>query len=383
MIVGYMRLYRHPTYMAKLVSITSKYQGIDVIFLRPRDINMKTGKVKGKMFINNSWIEVETDLPPFIDINQFCFKKKYRETMDYLREHTLLSDNTRLRLNKYKLQSALKEDNSFSHLVIPTLKIKSFEEIGEFLNSFPTVVIKPIGGSFGDNVYILKKEGTNCYIIKFEDKERVITSEELYDFYEENIKDKNYMLQKYIDSRSKQGHPYDCRINVEKNGEGKWVVARKIIRIGIGQKVVSNISKGGGVSNTEPFLRTNFGQMREKIEQELNEIAETLPYKVEKLRKTKLMTLGIDIGIDSSGEVYVFELNSSPGTSQLRSEAALLRAEYYKYVLENVLEIEPELTEAEKLKGEIQTLKAERKLVMKERKSAIKEKEFYKKKYEK
>jgi len=158
---------------------------------------------------------------------------------------------------------------------------------------------------------------------------------EFYNFYMEEIHDNKYIIQKFIDSRSVQGHPYDCRINVEKNGEGEWTLARKFIRIGIGQKVVSNISQGGGVSNTIPFLKSNFPKEYLKIERKLEEVGKIIPKKVEELRGTTLMTLAIDVGIDKNGEVYIFEVNSAPGTTQLRDRIALIRSDYYKYVLLN------------------------------------------------
>lgn len=334
MIVGFMRNFRKPSYLAKLVAVVSKYQGIELIYLRPSDVNVKKGTVNGRMFIDNSWVSVEVPLPKFIDISPYCFKQKNRKIIEYLRKNTILSDNRIVRMNKEELQNELKKDKQFSHLVIPTIKVHNFNDIESFLEKYNKVVLKPISGQFGVGIYVLKKKG-DSYILVHQDKETEISHTELISFFDERIKSKSYILQRYIASKSLQGHPFDCRINVEKNGEGKWVIAKKFIRIGIGQRIVSNISQGGGVSRTKPFLKANYGTKWREIEDNLNKIAETLPYKIEKLRKTKLMTLGIDIGIDTDGRLYLFETNSAPGTTQLRSEAALLRSQYYRYVLEN------------------------------------------------
>ena len=332
--IGFMRNNKNPTELAKLVSITSKSYGIDVIYLRPKDVDMLNGKVSGKIFINNKWIQIQTELPKFIDISRFCFKRKNREIINYLRENTILSDDGRISFNKKRLQEKLSEDPKFKNLVIPSKIANEFDDILNFVEDYKKIVLKPVSGQFGDGIYILIKDDKN-YRLLFKDNEEILSKQEIHNFFNEKIKGKRYLIQKYINSKTRQGYPFDCRINVEKNGKGEWETARKFIRIGIGQKVVSNISQGGGVSNVKPFLKTNFGDKWKQIINDIDEIANTLPYKIEQLRETELMTLGIDIGIDSDGKVYLFETNSAPGTTQLRAEVALLRAQYYNFVLNN------------------------------------------------
>lgn len=79
--------------------------------------------------------------------------------------------------------------------------------------------------------------------------------------YEEIFSDNRYVVQKYIQSRTWQGDPFDCRIHLEKNGNGHWRIIKKSIRIGIGQKVISKVNQGGGVSDCKAFLAANFEGM--------------------------------------------------------------------------------------------------------------------------
>jgi len=67
----------------------------------------------------------------------------------------------------------------------------------------------------------------------------------------------------------------------------------------------------------------------------LNQIAATLPYKIEELRGTHIMSLGIDIGIDRNGELYLFEVNDGPSTATLISDVAYHKSNYYNYILTN------------------------------------------------
>ncbi|WP_019378062.1 YheC/YheD family protein [Virgibacillus halodenitrificans] len=330
MLIGFMRNLLQPTKMARLTTMLCKYYGMDLIYIRPRDIDMNTNKVQGKMLVNDEWLTVQTDLPEFIDISPYCFKHK--EIMNYLRGKVILSDTGLNLLGKEKLQQVLKEDRNFSKYVIPTKSADNIENIYELLKKFSTVVMKPIGGEKGKGVYILRKD-EKTFTLGHKKEERKLNEKEFEKFYNDNIKNSRYIVQKYIKSRTKNGDPFDCRLHVEKNGEGKWVLAKKYIRIGIGQKVISNVNQGGGIADTKAFLMANFGDDWARINKKLNQLAVTLPYKIEKMRNTSMMTLGLDVGIDLDGELYIFESNGAPLTTSIRAEVAMLRTKYYKFVL--------------------------------------------------
>src|SRR5699024_1618332 len=103
------------------------------------------------------------------------------------------------------------------------------------------------------------------------------------------------------------------------------------------QTVISNVNQGGGISDLLPFLKANFGEQAAEINEKINGLAETLPYKVEELRGTHIMTLGLDIGIDQNGDLYLFEVNDGPATFAVKAEAGFLRANYYKYLFKKVI----------------------------------------------
>lgn len=335
MIIGFMRNFKTPNYMANLSAKLCEHHGLKLIYIRPQDVNIEKGTVQGKILIDNEWIKTEAPLPNFIDISIYCYKKKNRKIMNYLREKVFLSDNNTNRLGKEKLQKILKQDTNFAHLTIPSFKIRdSLGDLKKFLDKYSTIVMKPIRGERGKGIYILSHHGEN-YLVGHNKEEMTLSHDELEHFFSETIKNNNYIAQKYIQSRTLQGDPFDCRVHVEKNGAGKWEIAKKYIRIGIGQKVISNVNQGGGISEPKPFLKANFGDQWKEIDEKLNNLGKTLPYKIEDLRQTHIMSLGIDVGIDKTGELYVFESNSAPSTKALKAEVTMLRTDYYKYIVDN------------------------------------------------
>jgi len=335
--IGIMRNNSEPTYLSKLIAVYSKAFGINVLYIRPKDVNIETGTVNAQEFNKGKWEEVQTELPAFIDISQFCFKKENRDIIKYLRANTYLSDNGLNRNNKIKFIEKLKKDPKLNYLLIPTDRVEDLETIKAFSMKYNKMILKPTSGQFGNDIYFLSRDKKNQYLLQHGRESSKLSKKELENFFNEILTNKKYIVQKYIESKTKQGHPFDCRINVEKDGQGQWTVAKMFFRIGIGQKVVSNISQGGAVATLNNFLKANYPPEQIKsIKESLNKIAKSIPLKVEEIRKQELITLGIDVGIDKDGSVYLFEVNGAPGTSQLRETVAELRAQYYKYIIEKL-----------------------------------------------
>lgn len=336
--IGMMAPFKNPTELAKFTSMICKSYGIELIYLRAKDVNIENGTVRGKIFFNNEWHEKESEIPQFIDISPYSFKRKNRVVTSYLKRKTFLSDDRKNVLTKRTLQEYLRQDPEFSSLVIPTFDIIQYKDLQRYSEQYSKFVLKPSGGIQGKGIYIIEKHN-NKYLIGHKITEKSFDEDEMEKFYKENIHNKGYIFQKYITSRTPQGDPFDCRIHVEKNGDGEWESARNYIRIGIGQKVVSNVNQGGGIADVKQFLKANYGEKGSEINERLNTLAMTLPYKVEQLRGTHIMSLGIDIGISKDGELYIFEVNDGPSTKPVISEVAYLRSNYYKYILEHKLGI--------------------------------------------
>ena len=384
--------FNKPTKIAKYISLISQVYGIEVIYMRPSDIDIENETVTGKVFDNNEWVEKQTDIPPFIDIAPYCFKKENKAITDYLKRNTFLSDNQYGLLSKRALQEQLLKDPEFSHLVIPTHKVNSFEDMQYHLEKYSKVVLKPLGGLQGKGIYVLEKI-ENGYLLGHKFRGDQLNEDELEEFFKHSIAKKGYILQQYVSSRTNGGDPFDCRIHVEKNQDGEWESARNYIRIGIGQKVISNVNQGGGISNPIPFLKANFGDQWKTINRKLNQLAVTLPYKVEALRGTNIMTLGMDIGIGRDGQFYLFEVNNGPSTSAVIAEVAYLRSNYYRYILRTRLDTpvnnrvkyedyEAALKEKDNNRKKAEKVKKENEYYKKQYKAVKNDNEYYKKKYE-
>ncbi|WP_080875279.1 YheC/YheD family protein [Oceanobacillus timonensis] len=336
MIIGFMRNFTNPSTTAKLFSKVCKGEGLDILYMHPKDVDMENNSVNGRLLVGDKWKRIKTELPRIIDISPYSLTKS-KKLSKYLRKNAYLTDNGLNRISKDRLQELFAEDEKFNKYIIPSKHIADFNDILEFIDKYSEVVIKPVNGLMGKGVYRVRKRD-DMYVVGFRTSDTEYTEEVFKDFYEKNIANKNHIIQKFICSRTaQQDDPFDCRIHVEKNGSGKWEIAKIYVRIGIGQKVISNVNQGGGIADVKQFLTANFPDKQKVILKKLKGLGNAFPYKIEEVRNTELMTLGMDVGIDENGELYLFEVNSIPTVANIRAEVALLRCEYYKYLIKNII----------------------------------------------
>src|SRR5699024_8102843 len=331
MIVGFMRNNPKPFGFVRLLAKTSKYNDIDLVYFCPRDIDIKRKKVNGKFLIENKWVSKEIDIPSFIDASPYSFK--YKKVIRFLKENTIISTDSIG--SKDETYVKLEEDGDFSHLLIPTGKHVHFNDFLDFINKHDKVVVKPRDGLRGRGISMIEKKW-NKYKVSYQRDEQTVNKTELEKLYNESWGPENFILQKYVISRTLAGEPFDCRIRLEKNGRGTWAVAIYLVRIGSNQKVVSNVAQGGSVTSLKPFLEANFPDVEAQIRESIKEIAKSLPYKIESLYNVDLSSLGLDIGIDRSGKLYLFEVENGPGFEFGEGRVASLKSEYYKYITNKI-----------------------------------------------
>ena len=78
------------------------------------------------------------------------------------------------------------------------------------------------------------------------------------------LKSNSYMIQRYVQARTKKGEPFDIRAHMQKNYEGKWVITRIYPRMGNKKSILSNISRGGRTQPLEDFLEAEFPDKKQE-----------------------------------------------------------------------------------------------------------------------
>ena len=326
--IGYIRSEKKPNKMLRMLAKMCAYYGNELVYFRPGDINYESKTIHGQILIDNQWETREVPIPPYIDINPPCLKKK--KVASFLKKYSTLSLNKNLG-TKEEVNQKIVEEGTFKDLIIPYILSDGFESFDRFLSKHKKVILKPKNGIQGKRIYMVERDKRKFIVTSGNDEER-LSKRQLKMFYNRNIKEGNYLIQKYVHSRTLAGDPFDVRVRLEKNGKGEWKVVIYLVRIGTSQKVVSNVAQGGSVNLLKPFLEANFPEQADNLRKEIKRFGKEIPKKIEEIFNQDLIALGLDLAIEPDGSIYMFEVETNPGRTFGEGEIALTKADYYDYV---------------------------------------------------
>lgn len=165
-------------------------------------------------------------------------------------------------MSKLEAYSLLEKSPRYKELLIPYETYTSSDQLHKFITTHEQIIIKPNKGSFGDNILFLNYSGDDSVEYQLDDQQGTVSFEKLNEWI--SLEEEDIVLQKFIKSQTIAGEPFDVRIHVLKNGEGKWRIANIYPRKGNIDGVTSNLSGGGSTSTWAQFFNNEFQNMNGK-----------------------------------------------------------------------------------------------------------------------
>ncbi|HBI03376.1 MAG TPA: hypothetical protein DDY49_05015 [Paenibacillaceae bacterium] len=295
--------------------------GINVFVFLPTEVDFENKMVTGYQYNNYRWEKHLFPLPSFV-YDRCSNRKKYRNQIQQLKAKPSVVFLGHVLPNKWKNYQHMIQHSGLLPYIPPTELIDSMHEIGQWLEDYQSVVIKPIQNSLGIGVMkIAQTDG--YYTLQGRDYKNKILFKEfadqaaLYSWLHSHLKNKT-MIQPYLSLCTDEGVPFDIRVLVQKGGNGKWKETGRAVRAGVKNGITSNLCGGGKAFSVNEFLMKFFSQEEiTEINQTIDSIVSELPSFIES-RHGRLVELGIDIGVDKNGEVWIIEINSKPGRASFR-----------------------------------------------------------------
>ncbi|KEO84226.1 YheC/YheD family protein [Tumebacillus flagellatus] len=220
-------------------------------------------------------------------------------------------------VNKREMYAYMLEQDATKDLVPRTDRLRTADGLERFTRTHPYVYLKPIGGSLGMGILAVKRRADH-YVTRYRKQGRHQTAKfrearSLYSFVKRYNPDRIYMMQEGIHLMQHDGSPTDFRVHMHKNGAGQWQVAGIGAKIAGKGAVTTHVHNGGHVLAGDVVLRDWYGDeaaaMRKKIEETSVRVAQTM----EGMLQGPVGEWGLDVGIDESRRIWVFEANAKPG----------------------------------------------------------------------
>lgn len=293
----------------------AKAEGMQFYYFTPRAVNFTTRTIQAKVLEEGVWQEKTVPFPDVI-YNAGSPEKLAisKNILRLLRKEIPFTTNSIG--NKLNITKRLQEGKEFASYLIPTISVKNEAQFYQHIQIYKKVVFKPVEGRKGKGIYFISKLANGYEVQKDTGKER-FTKEQLDLFLQQHLAVETFILQPYIQSTLKSGQVFDFRIHVQKNGQGEWIITTVYPRVAPQGSIIPNINNGGFTNYLEPFLQLQFPDEAFNIKRMLEHFGLSLARHLDDIQMVKFQEvideIGIDVGLDENGKLWIYEVNWRPG----------------------------------------------------------------------
>ncbi|MBS4173955.1 YheC/YheD family protein [Bacillus sp. FJAT-49736] len=204
----------------------------------------------------------------------------------------------------------------------PSTERLTDNRINEFLNHYPFVYVKPVGGREGRGVIRIEKNMNGSYTVNgYTYKKEKINKEfsnleEVIAFlHYSNVKKSlpSCIIQQGISSLTPNGQALGVRVHIQSIGD-KWVLGGMLGKLGSQDDGIVNRNCGAKALLVRKLFVEHL-QMNEAKAQALENNIQEICLEAGKVFREQydwIVECGINIGIDRNGDVWIFEVNMRP-----------------------------------------------------------------------
>lgn len=285
-----------------------------------KDLDSKGKYINGYMpvkFENNKWTWQRQRLPmPDAIYNRMAVaaSSPAYNKIKLIQESVpdIIIRNRITKISKWKIAELLQGDSSTKKYIPETHLLRGPEDIIKMLEKYPMIYLKPVRRSLGLGIIKMESSTEGNYTAYYNinginlkttgDVNWILT--ELSGL----MGKRGYIVQQGISVALYRENLFDLRVTIQKDGTGEWSFTRWAARVAAPGNIVSNVAAGGKGVPAEKVLTDIFDDRIQSIENEVKRAGFFIAKALEK-RLNDIGDLGLDIGIDMDGRIYLFEVN--------------------------------------------------------------------------
>jgi hypothetical protein len=290
-------------------------QGLLYVFCS-EGIDTENNKIEGYYYnpnytnVDEMWIKGVFPLPSSIFKRVFMFRDKNRKKLTEMTGNRIFNSYWRSKLEFWRVAS--KDPDIKSHT--PYTKVfRTFDDLEKMLDAFKTVYLKLNLGCFAYGLIRVTKSEEGYFIQRASDeiprtfKNR--TGAQAYLI--KKMKGRSYLIQQGVDTLIYNGGTTIFRVIMQKDDSLKWKCTGICPRVGNASGISTNYAPASYVFTFESFLREILNLDNKSIEEKKQELIDLCFKLCHMSDKTggHFADAGIDIGMDKSLKLWVFEIN--------------------------------------------------------------------------
>lgn len=194
---------------------------------------------------------------------------------------------------------------------IPVTKIMKKSNLKRFINRYKVVFIKPVYGSFGNNIMKVTRQ-KGGYSVQRETRVHKIEGEKIVGKIFGQVGRRHYLIQKGIPLVKIKGRSVDFRVLLLRPNN-EWEIIGVIGKVASKHRIVTNFNHGGRPYHFKPLLR--LAGWKDKEIDNTKALMYSLCMAAARKFNQKYKhcrRLGIDLALDNKRGVWILEVNTNP-----------------------------------------------------------------------
>jgi hypothetical protein len=325
---GLAKPYQAQTSLFKRMIQAARELGVVLYIFDFHAINWKKDQVRGYTYQGERWISRLYPLPDVVFDRATGSFPGGSGAADAARrkltqKYGIPIFNTKLG-NKLRMHKLLQADPRLRPHLPPTRRVSNDAVVAGILAHHQGAYLKPQNGAQGKGIIRLRKEAKGVQYTLTTDsyqrlKGRAATVTGALAQLRSRERLVGYLVQPELHLIRLQGRICDVRVLIQRDDTGEWQVTGVAVRAGQPGSVISNIHGGGKAHKLEDVLKKTLGDNVDS--QCMIDAVKTLALYVGDVlsRSTRCLgELGVDLGIDTKGRIWIIEANSRTGRAVFR-----------------------------------------------------------------
>lgn len=319
--------------------------GLTPCFLKLNDVDVHSGYCSAYIKGPEGYRKKVIPTPAVIH-NRAIYSHPNSKMKQFI-QHGPVIFNTCNRYGKDVIQQLLGQQPELRRFL--PVSAKGMRGLGEMMDRFPDLILKPCRGSVGNGVMRLVRTGNriwNLHYLSLPTRRWVsirVDQDELPRHLMARLTSVPYLVQERIPLAEVEGRPFDMRVTVQRGWGGEWAITGSFAKLAPTGGFVSNIARGGAAVHGRSALESVFGgEKASDIQMAISSLGLWVARSLD-LNLPGLADLGLDIGITGDGRLYFIECNGrdqrygfqKAGLTQTWKDSYNRPMGYARYILES------------------------------------------------
>lgn len=319
LLLGEQHYYYHHRHMQEYTDALGAYEQVGglVIAFKECSIDWKKDCLFGLFFHpeTKKWQYSKLPIPSVI------YRRGYKLNQQVAAKLARITNNNvfnSFRYDKWELYQQLTLHEDFSEFLPQTKQLVTQKDVVKAVQEHSRIILKPSDLSRGRGIYILKYHSSDTIkAIDYSDgnkKELMVPTWAVEDYIiQENLNNKNYIIQPFLNLAKINGDPWDIRVVMQKNSKSEWLCSGIECRVAGQNQFVTNISRGGRALPIKEALELSFGSsvmssvLKNKVISAAKQFCKIMDQTGEHFAE-----FGLDLAFDEDQKLWFIEANMRP-----------------------------------------------------------------------